>query len=53
MNDRSSAVTRINRFRHGEGGAEWGDALISMADIAPSASRGAVTVRREAGMKTG
>jgi hypothetical protein len=37
MSNVNSAVTRISRFRHGEGGAEWGDALISMADIAPGA----------------
>lgn len=37
MNGLFSAVTRISRFRHGEGGAATGDALISMADIAPRA----------------
>jgi hypothetical protein len=37
MNNVNSAVGRINCFRHGEDGAERGDALISMADIAPSA----------------
>ena len=37
MNPLFSAVTRISCFRHGEGGAAMGDALISMADIAPRA----------------
>lgn len=37
MKDVFSAVIRISRFRHGEGGAERSDALISMADIVPSA----------------
>jgi hypothetical protein len=37
MNGLFSAVTRISRFRHGEGGAATGDDLISMADIAPRA----------------
>jgi hypothetical protein len=46
MNDRSSAVTRISRFRHGEGGVQRGDALISMADIAPGAFLPAGGLRR-------
>lgn len=37
MKDAISAVIRISRFRHGEGGAGRGDALISMADVAHSA----------------
>jgi hypothetical protein len=37
MKDALSAVIRISRFRHGEGGAGWGDSLISMADVARSA----------------
>jgi hypothetical protein len=51
MNNVSSAVTRISRFRHGEGGAERGDALISMADIAPSAFPSIAGERRESGTK--
>jgi hypothetical protein len=37
MKEAISAVIRISRFRHGEGGAGWGDGLISMADVARSA----------------
>jgi hypothetical protein len=37
MKEVISAVIRISRFRHGEGGAGWGDGLISMADVARSA----------------
>jgi hypothetical protein len=37
VNDVISAVIRISRFRHGEGSAEAGDSLISMADFACSA----------------